>query len=153
MFITPLILQTICNDLVSSINGLKTSFVVVDDSQLENFLKELEDEQNNVLIGIIPQYKGQGDFDNARLSNPITFMCLHRTNSKDIDHQDFVQILNDAALQCYEIYKYFLYESEDNQDYCNITNNFLVNSVNIYPMWWVHECNGYAIDVEFLTNL
>lgn len=153
MFITPLILQSICNDLVTAINGLNSTFVVIDDSQLENFLKELEDDQNNVLIGIIPQYKGLGDFDNARLSNPITFMCLHRSNSKNIDHQEFLEILNVAALQCYEIFKYFLYESDQNKDYCNITNNFITKSVNIYPVWWKYECNGYAIDVEFLTNL
>lgn len=146
-------LREFCNEMQANIETINFNKVVVDDTQLTNFLKSVKNEQNNMLFGIIPEYPLQGDQDRAKWNNQMMFMILRKTNSKNNTHDDFLDIMQESLLSAKEFVEILLSEKAgDNGDFCGIANDLSESSVRVYPIWNKAECHGWGIDIDLLSN-
>jgi hypothetical protein len=147
-------LKAFVTEIQSRIAAINFSEVVVDDSQLTNFLKDLERSQNQMLFGIIPEYPIQGDQDRLKWNNQLMFMVLEKTNSRNQKHSDFLQMMENTLQSAKAFTEILLSEKAgDNGDFCGIANQLIENSIRIYPIWNKAECNGWGIDIDLLSDI
>ena len=148
---TPAQLSTLCADLQAAIPGINSNKTLIDWSQHNHFLKEHRVDQNNILLGIVPDIQSIGTIDNFKTIVKITFMVLYKNNTKNTTHDVLINdISTNTQLQCREIVKYFNNES-NNTDYCSITNN--MKEFSIYPIWFINEHEGHGCDITFEMDL
>jgi hypothetical protein len=138
-------------DLIDTINYIN---MVVDDSQLLKLLKDRETDDNNFLIGIVPQFGVNGDEDRAKWNNQLMFMVLAKTSRSDIDLEEQVQVLENTRLTAQALVNYML-ESKvgENGDLCGLMNELEENSIVVTPIWEKAQCCGWMIQIDLLTRV
>jgi len=152
--ISPQQLKAFCKEINTRVLEINFDQVVIDDSQLTKFLKELDNDQSLLFFGIIPDHNLIGNQDSVQWQNKMMFMVLHKTAIRDIDHDDFIgtimQNTHQAAKKVVEII--MLEKSGENGDFCGAYNNIIENSISITPIWDYCACDGYMINFDMLTN-
>ena len=133
---------------------LKTSQLIIDDSELSKFLKELKENQSPILIGVMPAYPIQGTEDITQWNNKLMFMILDKVAYRDTDHSAYLDIFQNTQ----EIVRKFVYqmlEEKENAEglFCNQMAWLEENSANVYPIWKKQGCNGWGIEIDVLTSL
>ena len=152
--ITPAAVKAILNEMKATIPGIKTSELVVNESQLANFVKELSEEDNNILLGIIPEAAMVGDQDSLKWNNALLFFIFKKTSSRDVTHNDFIDIFNETLNCANQLVEILLAEkSGDNGDFCGIANELVEDSIDVQPVWNYFGCNGYLVKISLLTNV
>jgi hypothetical protein len=148
---SPAQLSTLCNDLQSAINGINANKVLIDWSQANHFLQQHKTLENNILFGIVPDIESKGEIDNFKCIVKVTFMVLHKTNTKNTTHEMLIQdISTNTNLQALEIIKFFNNETS-NPDYCSITNKMI--SFSLYAIYFINEHDGWGCDINFEMDL
>lgn len=138
-------------DLIDTINYIN---MVVDDSQLVKLLKDRETDDNNFLIGIVPQFGVNGDEDRAKWNNQLMFMVLAKTSRSDIDLEEQVQVLENTRLTAQALVNYMLDSKVgDNGDLCGLMNELEENSIEVTPIWEKAQCCGWMIQIDLLTQV
>lgn len=135
------------------IPALKSQELIVDDSELSKFLKELKKEQSPMLLGVMPAYTVQGDDDSNQWGNKLMFFILHKTAYRDLNHQEYINVFIETQSICRRFVELMLEEKANYQGlFCNNMAFLDENSINVYPVWKKQECNGWAIEVDVLTT-
>ena len=138
----------------AEISTIKYINMVVDDSQLVKLLKDRETEENNFLIGIVPQFGIDGDEDKTKWNNQLMFMVLAKTSRSNTDLEEQVQLLENTRLTAQALVNYML-ESKtgDNGDMCGLMNQLVENSIVVTPIWEKAQCCGWMIQIDLLTRV
>ena len=138
----------------AEINTIEYINMVVDDSQLVKLLKDRETEDNNFLIGIVPQFSIDGDEDKAKWSNQLMFMVLAKTSRSNVDLEEQVEVLESTRITAEALIDYML-ESKtgDNGDMCGLMNELVENSISVTPIWEKAQCCGWMIQIDLLTRV
>lgn len=147
-------LRSYLSEKIVQIHELKTAHLIIDDSELSKFLKELKENQSPVLIGVMPAYPIEGTEDVAQWNNKLMFMIMHKVAYRDTDHEAFLDIFE----QTQDIVRKFVYQMlEEKQNaeglFCNQMAWVEESSTNIYPIWKKQGCNGWGIEIDVLTSL
>lgn len=152
--ISPLNLKAFCAEINTRITEINFDQVVIDDSQLTKFLKEVDEDQSLLFFGFLPYHNLIGNQDIVQWQNKMMFMVLHKTAIRDIDHDDFIttimQNTHQAAKKVVDII--MLEKSGENGDFCGKYNNIIENSISIIPIWDYLACDGYVINFDMLTE-
>ena len=147
-------IQAILNEMKTSITNINTAELVIDDTQLVKFLEKHKTADNNILLGIIPEYPIEGDQDRLKWNNQMMFMVLQKVSDRDTNHDSFLTIMEQTR-QCAEQFIQILLaeKSGDNGDFCGTANELTENSIHVFPIWNKSACHGWGINVNLLSNV
>ena len=139
---------------VIEIPALKSSQLIIDDSELSKFLKELKEKDSPMLIGVMPAYPIQGTEDSTQWNNKLMFMILDKTSYRDTDHEAYLDIFEKTQVIVRQFVNLMLNEKENAEGlFCNQMAWLEENSANVYPIWKKQGCNGWGIEIDVLTSL
>ena len=143
-------LKSLLLESQTEIEGLNKNLLLLDDSELTNFLKDLKISENCVLIGIMPQFVPKGTEDSIRFISQLQFMILKKSADKDFKNQDeYLQMFADTQdLMGLFVAKLF---GEKMEDLCSGTAEYIEESLSIYPVWRKAQCNGWALEIDLLS--
>lgn len=135
---------------IPSISFIK---MVVDDSQLTKLLRDIDTDDNNMLIGIIPQFGIQGNEDIAKWNNELMFMVLAKTRRSEISLDEQVEVLENTRLSAKALIQFMLMQKiGQSGNLCGIMNELVENSIIITPIWEKAQCCGWMIQIDLLTK-
>ncbi len=143
-------LKSLLLESQTEIEGLNKNLLLLDDSELTNFLKDLKISENCVLIGIMPQFVPKGTEDSIRFISQLQFMILKKSADKDFKNQDeYLQMFADTQ-DLMELFVAKLF-GEKMEDLCGGTAEYIEESISIYPVWRKAQCNGWALEIDLLS--
>lgn len=138
-------------EAVASLDELQVGKVVVTKEEISRFMKEHSEEENMLLIGIIPEHDVVGSEDAWETENDLGFYILEKTDYSEYDHDSYLDVFSrtqEAASQ----FVSFILEQSNNIDssICGLFANF-GNKINIpiTPIKGLSGCNGYFIGINF----
>lgn len=138
----------------AAINAINYTNMIVSDSQLVKLLKERETDENNFLIGIVPQFGINGDEDRAKWNNQLMFMVLAKTSRSDIDLEEQIQVLESTRATAAALIDYMLLEKTgSNGTMCGLMNELVENSIVVSPIWEKAQCCGWMVQIDLLTRV
>ena len=139
----------------AEIPTIKFTDMVVDDSQLIDFLKDRKPADNNFLIAIVPQFTIDGTEDRTKWQNQLMFMILAKGARRDFKNNDeYMQVYADTQATALAFVQYLLTEKTgDNSTFCGLFNELVENSISVYPIWEKAQCNGWMVEIDLLTRL
>lgn len=135
--------------LLSKISDLKKHVQVIDDSQLGKILKEISSgpEENPILVSYIPSVKTVGSNSDAAMdTSKMLFMVLEQTDRQE-SHEEFITKMNRLQGVANAIKLQML---ADSQEMCML--KFLEVSIEIDPIWKLHECDGWEINFSLKNS-
>lgn len=147
-------LRNYLKETIVALPELKFEELVIDDSELSDFLKDLKCDSNHFIIGIMPGYPIEGSEDSAKWNNKMMFMILEKTNYKNTDHSAYLDIF-ERTQETAKKFVYKMLEEKENGEglFCGMMTRMSESSVNIFPVWKKNGCNGWVIEVDALTDL
>lgn len=152
--ITVQLLRQYLKDKLVQIPALKSEKLIIDDSELSKFLKDMKVSDSPMLIGVMPAYPIQGDEDSTQWENKLMFMILDKTPYRDTDHEAYLDIFEATQALTRQFVEQMLAEKENSEGlFCSQMVFLQENSANVYPIWKKQGCNGWAIEIDVLTNL
>jgi hypothetical protein len=143
-------LKSLLQESQTEIPGLNKNMLLLDDSELTNFLKDLKTTENCVLIGIMPQFLPKGTEDSIRFISQLQFMILKKSADKDFkNHDEYLAMFQETQdLMMLFVQKLF---GEKMEDLCGGTAEYIEESLSIYPVWRKAQCNGWALEIDLLS--
>ncbi|WP_396153714.1 hypothetical protein [Flavobacterium sp.] len=143
-------LRTLLQECQDEIPGINRNELVLDDSELTNFLKDFKVTDNCMLIGVMPQFNVKGQEDSIQFVNQLQFMVVKKSADKDFKNQDeYLQMFHDTqALMMLLVGKLL---GEKLEDLCGDFSNIVEESISIYPVWRKAQCNGWALEIDLLS--
>jgi hypothetical protein len=143
-------LKTLLQECQDEIPGINRNELVLDDSELTNFLKDFKVTDNCMLIGVMPQYTAKGQEDSIQFVNQLQFMILKKSADKDFKNQDdYLDMFQETqGLMVLFVEKLF---GEKVEDLCGDFSNIVEQSISIYPTWRKAQCNGWTLEIDLLS--
>lgn len=143
-------LKTLLEECQTEIPGINKNILLLDDSELTNFLKDLKLTENCVLIGIMPQYLPKGSEDGVRFISQLQFMIVKKSADKDFkNHAEYLDMFRETQdLILLFIAKLF---GEKMEDLCSGRAEYLEESTSVYPVWRKAQCNGWTIEIDLVS--
>ncbi|OBQ56111.1 hypothetical protein JJL45_05140 [Tamlana sp. s12] len=140
--------STRLKDFIPAINFDK---VIVDDTQMVNFLQDRSRLDNQLLFTVIPDFNPTGtNLDNLQFQSQTLMLVLYKTNYSDISHDEFLDIMQETLLTAVAIKEKMI---DDKLNYtaagCLYMKQLNANSITIKPVWGKAECNGWSIEFNF----
>jgi hypothetical protein len=143
-------LKTLLQECQDEISGINRNELVLDDSELTNFLKDFKPTENCMLIGVMPQFNVKGQEDALQFVNQLQFMVLKKSADKDFKNQDeYLQMFHDTQALMMLLVEKLL--TEKLEDLCGDFSNIIEESISIYPVWRKAQCNGWALEIDLLS--
>lgn len=135
---------------VSSIDALKKGRVIVTKDDLNRFVKEHHEDDNFLLLGIVPEHDISGGADAYEMSDDLGFYILAKTNYSEYDYDAYLDIFRDAQTIARDFvdYMFALSLNEENGN-CHFLQSLNVNAnISISPVKAMAGCNGYYVGLQ-----
>lgn len=143
--------RTYITQIKEAIAEITASNTVIDDSQINKFVKELVSDAI-LILGIIPKHNFAGKDENLQSKDVTSILVLKKIERSDQLHEDFL----DSMQELQEVTKKVIdklmadYNDEDN---CSFMRKLILPSFDINPIWGLSSCDGYQIDFSLNTNV
>jgi hypothetical protein len=143
-------LRTLLQECQDEIPGINRNELVLDDSELTNFLKDFKVTDNCMLIGVMPQFNVKGQEDAIQFVNQLQFMVLKKSADKNYKNQgEYLDVFQETqGLMILLVQKLF---GEKMEDLCGDFSNVMEESISVYPVWQKAQCNGWALEIDLLS--
>ena len=129
-----------------AIPQIKRNRLVIDKSQLTNYLNNHSSADNFLLIGVLPDFSGKGaNADTFKLVNTTEIMVLKKTTYSEHNYEEFYQIFEDTLITTDAILSKLLADSLS----CSELRFLNTQSIQIQPVWNESECNGWKLMFSF----
>tara|TARA_R110002111_G_scaffold86088_5_gene134947 strand:- start:320 stop:769 length:450 start_codon:yes stop_codon:yes gene_type:complete len=136
--------------LQAVIPGINRNRMVIDKSQLTDFLNAHSSLDNLLLIGVLPDFRGKGSTaEDFKLENTMQLMVLKKTTYSEHNYDEFYQIFEDTWITVEDVLKQILADSLS----CSELRFLNVQSIQIQPVWNESACNGWKIMFNFDMSL
>ena len=152
--ISPLELYNYLAACKSELTAIKTTKTVIDESQIVDKIRQLSGNDNQILLGVIPEYDGSPstDIDSIEKNSYMAFLVLEKINYKSIStEKDEVLIWERTFQTMKKLEEKILKDAGGDCCECPSLAKINVGSINIDPVWKLAECNGYILSF-FLTD-
>jgi hypothetical protein len=143
-------LRTLLQECQDQIPGINRNELVLDDSELTNFLKDFKPTENCMLIAVMPQFNVKGQEDSIQFVNQLQFMILKKSADKNFKNQgDYLDVFQETqGLMLLLIEKVL---GEKIEDLCGDFSNVIEESISVYPVWQKAQCNGWTLEIDLLS--
>src|SRR5690606_11384628 len=138
-------------EAVANLPVIKVGKVVVTKDEITRFMKEHSDEENMLLIGIVPEHEIRGKEDAWQTENDLGFYILEKTDYSEHDHDSYLDIFARTQEAAKQLATFILEQSDNSQSsLCGLFQNFGDNvNIPISPIKGLSGCNGYFIGLNF----
>lgn len=147
-------LRELVAEAVSELEALKVGKVVVTKDEISRFMKEHSEDENMLLIAIVPEHDISGAEDAWLAENDLGFYILEKTDYSEHDHDSYLDIFARTQTAAETFVSFILEKSQDSSSsICNLFAEF-GNNVNIpiSPIKGLASCNGYFVGLNFNTS-
>jgi len=125
--------------------------LVVDDSQLTNYLGSHKRADNIMLIGVLPEFGANAtNPDNFLLRGSTLLMVLEKTNYSNENYDSYFQIFENTYIVAEKIVKKLLSDATRG---CTYLRYLQPQSIQVVPVWNKSECEGWSIQFNFDATL
>jgi hypothetical protein len=139
--------------LLTEIPDLKKFILVLDDSHIVKELKDVNEDDNLILIGFIPSHKSEGtNQDNVQNRDFSLWMVLNKIDRND-GQEAFIASFKRTQLAAAAIEKQMLIDKPNFGGQCSLMRQLQVASIEINPVWALAGCDGYEINYQLLTPI
>lgn len=137
--------------LKNTIESINYKQVIVDDSQLINFLEARTKDDKHMLFLVLPDFNNTGrHVDDMVKRADVLILILYKTDYSNITHDEFLQIMQETLLSALAIEAKMIADKEDYTEAgCQYMKMLNINSISIKPVWGLAECNGWSIEFNF----
>ena len=144
---SPLQLKALLLQIQNAIPQIKKSWCVVDDSQLSTKISDCRNEDNMLLVGMIPNYGTTGtNADSYRDTTQGMIMILEKTDYSNLTDDEFIDLFERTYQVAKSVRNMLLQLATEG---CNSSvRNIFVDSLTIEPVWKKSDCNGYLINFD-----
>ena len=140
--ITPQILKEILAENTAEISEIKRKVVVVTDDELVEFLSNHSEDDNILLMAVLPSYSGYGEEDNAGAFSFMQFFFLEKVDYGDFRNQDeYIAVFQRTLTALMEFLRNLL---ESNA----CSREELQRDFKILPVSRKAQCNGYELQID-----
>jgi hypothetical protein len=128
--------------------------MIIDDSELALVLKERTVDEDTMFISVMPSYRMKGIEDNAKWDNVLQFFILDKTDYSEHDRDGFRNIFVKTQIKTQAfLYKLMNDKADNNSLFCGFLSYLDENSITVDPVWKMHGCNGWTININLDTAL
>lgn len=130
------------------------SDMIIDNSELANILKERVPEDNTFLISVMPDYKINGEEDNAKWENSLQFFILDKTDYSEHDRESYHNIFVQTQIKAQAFVLKLLDDKANHEGvFCGFLSYLKEDSITVRPVWKMNGCNGWTIEINLETAL
>lgn len=145
-------LREFLDETKTEIDEINFVELVVDDSELEKFMKDQTSDENTMLFAVVPDFNTQGSDDAIKWNNKLLFFVVEKINEQDLDHSEYLDVF-DRTQSVMRKFVTSVVEKKSNQELmcCSILREMDESSITVEPVWRKCECNGWVITFDLLS--
>lgn len=136
----------------SDIQAIKETNIVVSTDEVAKLMKEHNEENNILMIAIVPEHDIKGKEDSAMVDNGTIFYFLEKTDYSEVTQDGYLEVFERTQLVAKEFVEKILSDKEDNK-FCGLFQHLADNAFQISPIKALSSCNGHFVNVSFKTVL
>jgi len=136
-------IRTLLPHIEAEMPDINYQQLVVDQSQLTEFLQKRNKDDNNMLFFIIPEHTHRGTDDSILTITNAQILIMARYAEKD-SHEDFLNIMQATEETAFKVRDWMLQHKEDNP--CGVLRRLVDSSFQILPVWEFVSCHGWSIN-------
>ena len=126
-----------------AVPGINRNRMVIDNSQLTNYLSEHQSDHNMLLVGVLPDLSSKGQTaDDYQKVLTTQFMILEKTTYSEVNYEEFFDIFERAYGLAELVIKKMLTESLSG---CSPLRKLNIASIQVIPVWNRSSCNGCSV--------
>lgn len=137
-------------EIKSQIPEIKSTFLVIDDSQLSNYLKETSESDNLILVGFIPSHSIDGSTDDPLTTDSMVWLILKKT---DRSQRSFIETMQECQRVTKTLVKKMINDKPSFDNSCGIMRMLQIATINIDPVWAINSCDGYEISYQLKSSI
>jgi len=135
-------IRAILPQIKDEVEGINFAEIVVDDSQLTEFLQKRNKDDNNMLFFVIPEHSTRGSDDSFITLTNAQILIMNKYADR-IDHQGFLDVMQHTEETIFRVRNWMLNHKANNP--CGLFAKLLDSSFLITPVWNFVSCNGHSL--------
>lgn len=142
-------------EIKTAIPAIKSTQVIISDSDFKQFLKERKISDNTNLFVVAPNHGIVGREDASKYDNQLQFFFFDKIVEKDLKYDAKLDLYNKIQGIVQQFMQYLLdAKSGENEDFndCGLFQYLDEESVDIVLFWDGFECRGYEVFFSLKTN-
>jgi hypothetical protein len=133
--------------------AIKTAHLVIDDAQINEYVKDLKDKDNLILLALVPSHRPEGkDEDNVRDKDMMCFLVLKKAERK-IKPAEFMDNLALCQQTAQQLRYLLIQDMDEYNDGCSFLSQLDVASISLDPTYNLGGTDGYEINFSMYSNL
>ena len=145
-------LQQYLDEVKSAVPAIKTTYLVIDDSQIVEIMKDVRESDNLILLALVPSHAVTGNnYDNSQSKDIMAFLVLKKAERK-IRHSEFINNLHSCQQAMRAVELKLLIDMADDEN-CSFLRQLEPSSLTIDPVWSLAGTDGYEMNFYLHTNL
>ncbi len=136
----------------SELHAIKETKIVVSTDEVAKLMKEHHEDNNILMIAIVPEHDIKGKEDNTMVDNGTIFYFLEKIDYSELSHDEYLAVFERTQLVAKEFVLKILSDKEDNK-FCGLFSHLADNAFQISPIKALNSCNGYFVNLTFKTVL
>lgn len=145
-------LKELLLEVKDKIDAVKKTHLVVDDSELVSFLKDMPESDNIVLVGVIPDFKLLGTEDQSSWNNMLTFMFFEKSSQRDMTDDDYIDVFTRTQQAAKDFVLFLLETKAETGTICGLTDKLKEDSILLRPIYKKAQCNGWMVEIDLETD-
>lgn len=143
-------LREFCAEAQASIENINSAKVVVTKDEIAGFMKDHSQDDNHLLLGIVPEHDLIGREDAQNWQNDLGFYILNKTDYSEQGHDGYIDIFANAQEIVEQFVDLIMVNADDRQGFfCDLFGNRDKIIINVSPVKGLSSCNGYFIGLQF----
>jgi len=146
-------LQQYLEEVKAAVPAIKTTRLVIDDTQITEIIKEIKVSDNLILLGIVPAHQVRGtSYDNVQSKDIMAFLVLKKADRKE-KHSVFITNLHKCQQAIRAVQLKLLTDMDDDENCGSFLRQLDVGSMAIDPVWQLGGADGYEINFSLYTSI
>lgn len=143
-------LQSYRQELEAALEGVKTSHLVLDESEVVNYLSDKKRRDNQIMLIIMPDARTNArDEDSIIMNNAIGFLFLEHTDFSKDRQLEWIAVFERTQATAVEFVKKLIRDKTYGN--CDFHRYLNVNNIALEPITGLASCNGWTVEVYFET--
>jgi hypothetical protein len=127
--------------------------LVVDDSELEKFMKDRPVSEKAMLFAVMPEFQLNGSADVTKWNNQFLFFIVVKTNDRNLTHDKYLDVFS-FTQQVVKDFVYKIVSDKQNDSFmnCSLLQELDESSIVVSPVWGKAQCNGWMIAFDLFST-
>lgn len=143
---TPVQLNNLLTEIKDNISAINKTYAVVHDSQLVDYLQDFTAGDNQLLIGVFPDYGYTGDVSSYRTTSVEMMMVLEKCDYSTLTYEEYIALFERTCQTARAIVDFLISKAE--MGCSSLLEHIDVSGITIEPVWKKGDCNGYSINFD-----